>query len=121
MVHSPASVRNSTSPFLSAKPSHRPTENSGAASVPTVRDAASSHRRRQPDASNLTDVDFTRTEHSRPTRTGAHPAVKEDPTNAAIKKGPQTSAAAQVRCPNHLFDEQQFRTYAGAANCGFDL
>src|SRR5262245_11062413 len=57
MVRSQASVRNSTSPFPSAKPSPRPTENSGAASVPTVRDAASSRRRQQPDASNLTDVD----------------------------------------------------------------
>src|SRR5262245_66015605 len=57
MVRSRASVRNSTSPFLSVRPSPRPTENSGAASAPTVRDAASSRRRRQPDASNLTDID----------------------------------------------------------------
>src|SRR5262245_37089198 len=50
MVRSQASVRSSTSPFLSVRPSRRPTENSGAASVPTVRAAASSRRRRQCDA-----------------------------------------------------------------------
>src|SRR5262245_43753143 len=60
MVRSRVSVRSSTSPFLSAKPSHRPTENSGAASVPTVRDAASSRRRRQPDASKTDVGDATR-------------------------------------------------------------
>src|SRR5262245_57321233 len=57
MVRSRASVRNSTRPFLSARPSRRPTENSGAASVPTAHDAASSRRRRQPDASILTGID----------------------------------------------------------------